>query len=105
MSARGGYRRRHVLQALDAEQVLQVFSQRAEGMGFKEIAFNFGVSRGTIFRAFHGLGPYAAHKSNPHAWAIQGCSRMWKGEYAEIDSKNEARRCGGSCYAYPLFTR
>lgn len=41
----------------------------------------------------------------PHAWAIQGCSRMWTGEFAEMDAKDEARLCGGSCYAYPLFTQ
>ena len=40
----------------------------------------------------------------PHAWAIQACSRMWTGEFAEIDAKAEAARCGGSCYAYPLYT-
>ncbi len=29
---------------------------------------------------------------------------MWTGEFAEIDAKAEAARCGGSCYAYPLYT-
>lgn len=40
-----------------------------------------------------------------HGWAIQGCSRMWVGEYAEIDAKAEARRCGGTCVAYPVFIK
>lgn len=43
------------------------------------------------------------NKSTPVAWAIQACSRMWTGEFAEIDAKAEAARCGGSCYAYPLY--
>jgi hypothetical protein len=40
-----------------------------------------------------------------HAWAIQGSAIMWKGEHAELDSTSEARRCGGTCYAYPVFTK
>jgi hypothetical protein len=40
----------------------------------------------------------------PHAWAVKACSKMWMGEFAEIDAKAEAARCGGTCYAYPLYT-
>jgi hypothetical protein len=40
----------------------------------------------------------------PVAWAVQGCSKMWFGEFAEIDAKAEAKRIGGTCYAYPLYT-
>ena len=40
----------------------------------------------------------------PIAWAIQGCGAMWRGEFAEADAKAEAARCGGTCYAYPLYT-
>ena len=40
----------------------------------------------------------------PVAWAVQACSKMWRGEYAEIDAKAEAKRCGGTCVAYPLYT-
>jgi len=40
----------------------------------------------------------------PVAWAVQACSKMWRGEYAEIDAKAEAKRIGGTCVAYPLYT-
>lgn len=39
----------------------------------------------------------------PHAWAIQGSYIMFRGEHAEMDAKAEANRCGGTCYAYPLY--
>jgi hypothetical protein len=29
---------------------------------------------------------------------------MWRGEYAEIDAKAEAKCIGGTCVAYPLYT-
>jgi hypothetical protein len=40
----------------------------------------------------------------PVAWAVQGCSKMWRGEFAEIDAKAEAKRIGGTCFAYALYT-
>jgi hypothetical protein len=39
----------------------------------------------------------------PVAWAVQGCSKMWRGEFAEIDAKAEAKRIGGTCIAYALY--
>jgi len=40
----------------------------------------------------------------PVAWAVQACSKMWRGEFAEIDAKAEAKRIGGTCVAYALYT-
>jgi hypothetical protein len=40
----------------------------------------------------------------PVAWAVHGCSKMWRGEFAEIDAKAEAKRIGGTCIAYALYT-
>jgi hypothetical protein len=37
-------------------------------------------------------------------WAVQGCSKMWRNEFAEIDAKAEAKRIGGTCVAYALYT-
>ena len=46
----------------------------------------------------------AQPEQKPVAWAVQACSKMWRGEYAEIDAKAEAKRIGGTCVAYPLYT-
>ena len=40
----------------------------------------------------------------PVAWAVQGCSKMWRDDFAEIDAKAEAKRIGGTCVAYALYT-
>ena len=37
------------------------------------------------------------------AWAVSGSSKLWVGEYAELDAKAEARRILGTCVAYPLY--
>jgi hypothetical protein len=42
-------------------------------------------------------------EQEPVAWAVQGCSKMWRGEFAEIDAKAEAKRIGGTCVAYALY--
>jgi hypothetical protein len=51
-----------------------------------------------------GLKKHMQPVQEPVAWAVQACSKMWRGEYAEIDAKAEAKRCGGTCVAYPLYT-
>ena len=43
-------------------------------------------------------------QAEPVAWAVQACSKMWRGEFAEIDAKAEANRIGGTCVAFPLYT-
>lgn len=47
--------------------------------------------------------PQPAQPVPPQAWAIQGSYIMYRGEHAEMDAKAEAKRCGGTCYAYPLY--
>jgi hypothetical protein len=47
----------------------------------------------------------APQTQEPHVWMIQGSHGTWKGEHAEMDAKAEAKRCGGTCYAYPLYTQ
>ena len=46
----------------------------------------------------------AQPEAEPVAWAVQACSKMWRGEFAEIDAKAEAKRIGGTCVAYALYT-
>jgi hypothetical protein len=48
--------------------------------------------------------PPAQPEQEPVAWAVQGCSKMWRDEFAEIDAKAEAKRIGGTCVAYALYT-
>jgi hypothetical protein len=48
--------------------------------------------------------PAAQPEQEPVAWAVQGCSKMWRGEIAEIDAKAEAKRIGGTCVAFALYT-
>jgi hypothetical protein len=48
--------------------------------------------------------PPAQPEQGPVAWAVQGCSKMWRDEFAEIDAKAEAKRIGGTCVAYALYT-
>lgn len=40
----------------------------------------------------------------PTAWAVTACSKMFMGEFAELDAKAEAQRVGGECIAYALYT-
>jgi len=41
----------------------------------------------------------------PHGWMMQGSNQVFKGEFAELDAKSEAKRCGGTCYAYPVYLK
>ena len=50
------------------------------------------------------LADHFAAQPEPVAWAVQACSKMWRGEFAEIDAKAEAKRIGGTCVAYALYT-
>jgi len=47
--------------------------------------------------------PQSSPEKEPHGWMIQGSNQVFKGEHAELDSKAEAKRCGGTCYAYPIY--
>ena len=46
----------------------------------------------------------AQPEQEPVAWAVQGVTQMIRGEFAELDAKSKARRIGGTCVAYPLYT-
>ena len=53
--------------------------------------------------AITALRTALVQQAEPVAWAVQACSKMWRGEFAEIDAKAEAKRIGGTCVAYPLY--
>lgn len=46
----------------------------------------------------------AQPEQEPVAWAVQGITQMIRGEFAELDAKSKAKRIGGTCVAYPLYT-
>jgi hypothetical protein len=48
--------------------------------------------------------PLAQPEQEPVAWAVQGITQMIRGEFAELDAKSKAKRIGGTCVAYPLYT-
>jgi transposase len=102
MNGHGGKRRIHAPRKLSHDQAREISVLIAHGVLGKVIADRYNVGRRTIYSA---LARLEAETQEPHAWAIQGCSRMWTGEYAEIDAKAEASRCGGTCYAYPLYKK
>ena len=47
--------------------------------------------------------PPPAVQGEPYAWTVSASGRMWFGKYAENDARIEAKHCGGSCEAYPLY--
>jgi len=80
----------------------------SQGVLGKVIADSYNVSRRTLYASIKRMDAETASvdaEITPHAWAIQGSAIMWKGENAEIDAKAEARRCGGTCTAYQVFTK
>jgi hypothetical protein len=42
--------------------------------------------------------------AKPYAWAVTGLRSMYFGEFAEVDAKREAKHCGGTARAFPLYT-
>lgn len=50
------------------------------------------------------IGAPAGVVGEPYCWAVTGIGRPFYGEYAEQDSRDEARRVGGTAKAFPLYT-
>ena len=57
-----------------------------------------------LMAAHDALRTALEQQAEPVAWAVQACSKMWRGEFAEIDAKAEAKRIGGTCVAFALYT-
>lgn len=64
---RGGYRRKHVPQALTPEQVAQARQDHARGVTYKVLERTYQVSRYTLSRAIHGRRTYHVGESKPPA--------------------------------------
>jgi len=46
-----------------------------------------------------------APDQNPYGWMIEGVSSVARGDFAEEDAIDEAKRIGGTCYAYPVYLK
>ena len=40
----------------------------------------------------------------PYGWKVYGVNSLFIGEFAEADARAEAKRIGGTCIAFPLYT-
>lgn len=49
------------------------------------------------------LATPAQAQQPPYAWAVSGASTMFFGPTAEYDARQEAKHCGGTAEAFPLF--
>ena len=38
-----------------------------------------------------------------YGWMIEGSPFVYKGEFSELDTKDEAKRIGGTCKAFPVY--
>jgi len=47
----------------------------------------------------------AVHKQELFGWMVEGSSSVLKGPYAELESKAEAKRIGGTCCAFPIYLK
>lgn len=46
----------------------------------------------------------AAPQGEPYGWAVTGSHSLYRGEWAESTARAEAKRCGGTARAFPLYT-
>ena len=83
----------------------EVMQQALEALNLSAVTVDsFGVQQATQDAITALRTALEQQQAEPVAWAVQGCSKMWRGEFAEIDSKAEAKRIGGTCVAYALYT-
>ena len=45
-----------------------------------------------------------SQQQEPYGWKVYGVSTLFTGKFAEDDAKAEAKRIGGTCIAFPLYT-
>lgn len=57
-----------------------------------------------VFDFARAILALAAQQVEPYGWAVTGCHSLYRGEWAESTAQAEARRCGGTAVAFPLYT-
>ena len=45
-----------------------------------------------------------SQQQEPYGWKVYGVNTLFTGKFAEDDAKAEAKRIGGTCIAFPLYT-
>ena len=51
------------------------------------------------------LEQFVMPADEPYGWKVTGVPNLYMGEFAEQDAKAVAKRIGGACTAFPLYTR
>lgn len=67
-------------------------------------ALESGLAFDTHSDVLQNLRTALEQQAEPMAWAVDGITQMFRGEFAELNAKSKARRIGGTCVAYPLYT-
>lgn len=57
-----------------------------------------------VYAAARAVLALAAPQGEPYGWAVTGCHSLYRGEWAESTAQAEAKRCGGTAVAFPLYT-
>lgn len=78
--------------ALSAAQPAQVAQPDAASEAFRAMADGAPVDAG-----------WSKSVQSAYAWAVSGLPTPFYGPHAESDARAEARRCGGTAEAFPLF--
>lgn len=59
-----------------------------------------GEEWSTVPKGYTAPAPHG----EPYGWAVTGCHSLYRGEWAESTAQAEAKRCGGTAVAFPLYT-
>ena len=83
---------------LETLRYVQGIAERSEGRQMREDETLEAFVLGYVKRL-----EAAQAQAEPYAWAVSGLGRPFYGEFAEQDARAEARRCGGTSEAFPLY--
>lgn len=83
---------------LETLRYVQGIAERGEGRQMREDETLEAFVLGYVKRL-----EAAQAQAEPYAWAVSGLGRPFYGEFAEQDARAEARRCGGTSEAFPLY--
>lgn len=86
------------------EQIKQIFVNH----GFKLTNESGDDLKPYVYEAARALikaieQPSAGQSAEPYGWNVPPMTQIYRGEFAEADAKAEARRCGGTAKAIPLY--